>query len=367
MAAEEQTESKRAKKMMDCHKPHTFFKKTDFQGSDIVKGGYSVASASKCCLKCSQHKKCEYWTYGTKGSRKGKCWIKTNMKGKQSQGNRESGYYDPCQDKDNFEDNIDYQGSDLVKGGFSNTTPEKCCAHCIATKGCKYWTFGKNNNKCWVKSNTKGFEHQSNRKSGGFVRDAHGNLKKAKKKKKKKKGLGAEAEAVEAAQAVFAHLHPHACATSCTYIRTYTNCMKTRTPTRACAHTHPCTHAHARTRARTDGRTDARTHAHTRARTHMQCQTGEVGKHSKAAKAAIKKVLKKKKKKTKPPTRAPTRQKTRAPTRPKKKSACKRAGTTKSVGGNGGGWVRSQCRTGKYINHWKLRTGTRLCDNDHHH
>ena len=51
----------------------------------------------------------------------------------------------------------------------------------------------------------------------------------------------------------------------------------------------------------------------------------------------------------------------------KKKSACKRAGTTKSVGGNGGGWVRSQCRTGKYINHWKLRTGTRLCDNDRHH
>ena len=97
------------------------------------------------------------------------------MSGKESQGNRESGYYDPCQDETNFEDNVDYQGSDLVKGGFSGITkPSQCCQKCVATQGCKYWTMGKNNHKCWVKSNMNGVESQSNRASGSFIVKADG-------------------------------------------------------------------------------------------------------------------------------------------------------------------------------------------------
>ena len=89
-----------------------------------------VTSASACCLECSKHKTCKYWTYGTKGE----CWVKTDSKGPQQQVGRESGYYDPCKDHSNFEDNTDYHGSDLVKGGFSNATPEKCCAERVFLK-----------------------------------------------------------------------------------------------------------------------------------------------------------------------------------------------------------------------------------------
>jgi len=174
---EELAESTRAKHVMDCMKPETFFKKTDFDGSDIVKGIKGVKSASACCMKCSKHKKCEYWTYGTKGKRKNTCWVKTNMKGQDDQHNREAGYYDPCQDTSNVEDKVDYQGSDLVKGGFTGiSTPKGCCQKCVATSGCKYWTLGKDRAVCWVKSGYEGWEEQDNRASGTFVVKKDGSL-----------------------------------------------------------------------------------------------------------------------------------------------------------------------------------------------
>merc|ERR1711998_657010 len=103
--------SLRAKHVMDCSKPETFFEKTDFQGSDLVKGGFTVASSSECCMKCSEYPMCEYWSYGNSGSKKGKCWVKKNSatEGKEPQDNRDSGYYDPCQDDANVEKQIDYQ------------------------------------------------------------------------------------------------------------------------------------------------------------------------------------------------------------------------------------------------------------------
>ena len=154
------------------------------QGSDLVLGGYDVTSASECCFKCSEHKQCQFWTYGTKGKKKGKCWVKSDGKSSDARqnrwgttsGDRESGYYDPCEDKTNRIDNNDYVGSDLVKGGFSNTTPDKCCAHCIATMGCKYWVFGKDNNKCWVKADTRGSQKKPNRMSGTFVKSLPSSL-----------------------------------------------------------------------------------------------------------------------------------------------------------------------------------------------
>ena len=50
-----------------------------------------------------------------------------------------------------------------MKGGFHGTTPASCCAHCIATKGCKYWTHGTDNMRCWVKTTPKGKQKQWNR------------------------------------------------------------------------------------------------------------------------------------------------------------------------------------------------------------
>merc|ERR1712205_273051 len=72
------------------------------------------------------------------------------------------------------------------------------------TKGCKYWTLGKDRAVCWVKSDYNGWEAQSNRVSGTFVVNQDGSLvkpdpskrsgasgktkkKKTKKKKTKKK------------------------------------------------------------------------------------------------------------------------------------------------------------------------------------
>ena len=183
---EELAESTRAKHVMDCMKPETFFKKTDFDGSDIVKGIKGVKSASACCMKCSKYKKCEYWTYGTKGKRKNTCWVKTAMNGVETQDDREAGYYDPCQDTSNVEDKVDYQGSDLVKGGFKGVkTPKGCCQKCVATKGCKYWTLGKDRAVCWVKSGYEGWEEQDNRASGTFVVKKDGSLTHPDNSKKK--------------------------------------------------------------------------------------------------------------------------------------------------------------------------------------
>jgi hypothetical protein len=100
MLAHEKT-STVVKKVMDCHKPETFFQRTDFTGSDIVaskipagskqtlpsdykcgaalgpawtdkpsacSGFKNVATASDCCLKCSQFPACKYWSYGSSGS-----------------------------------------------------------------------------------------------------------------------------------------------------------------------------------------------------------------------------------------------------------------------------------------------------------
>ncbi len=103
---------------------------------------------------------------------------------------RESGYYDPCQDAQNIERGVDYQGADLVKGGFTDVdTPEACCRKCIETPGCAYYTLGitppgaktkdPKDGVCWVKSSTSGNQKQANRASGTFMVKGDGTLAKA--------------------------------------------------------------------------------------------------------------------------------------------------------------------------------------------
>jgi hypothetical protein len=70
-----------------------------------------------------------------------------------------------CQSK-NVQDGVDYQGSDLIKGGLKSPNAATCCKKCAATTGCKFWTQAKDKNVCWVKSTAKGWQRQSNRISG---------------------------------------------------------------------------------------------------------------------------------------------------------------------------------------------------------
>ena len=63
----------------------------DYHGADLVKGGVRASSPSDCCAKCRANSKCLYWTYGTRGSKKGTCWLKSSETGRQMQGNRDAG------------------------------------------------------------------------------------------------------------------------------------------------------------------------------------------------------------------------------------------------------------------------------------
>ena len=130
---------------------------TDYQGSDLVKGGVGATSASQCCLACKKTPGCMYWTFGT--DRK-TCWVKSGAKGWETQNYRNSGSLvlmsdggcpvkgdfpvGACQSA-NIEQSIDYQGSDLVKGGVQANSATACCAACKKQEGCRYWTFGQRN------------------------------------------------------------------------------------------------------------------------------------------------------------------------------------------------------------------------------
>jgi len=81
----------RVNQCVSCRDSSTFLKRHDYQGSDLIRGGVSADSPDECCKKCRQNSRCRYWTYGTHNPRKGRCWLKKNTRGSQSQSNRESG------------------------------------------------------------------------------------------------------------------------------------------------------------------------------------------------------------------------------------------------------------------------------------
>jgi hypothetical protein len=96
--------------------------------------------------------------------------------------------YDMCAAHAPYYVNTDYQGSDLIAGGAEPAPPRRatkitfsdrndagilqvasaqdCCAKCVATAGCKYFTFGSDVKKCWPKSGKSGQQTQSYRTSG---------------------------------------------------------------------------------------------------------------------------------------------------------------------------------------------------------
>lgn len=78
--------------------------------------------------------------------------------------------YDRCEANSPFNTDTDYQGSDIIKGGIQNLhSAIQCCQACLDQEGCKYFTWGTNVNKCWLKSNRAGSESQLYRTSGAPV------------------------------------------------------------------------------------------------------------------------------------------------------------------------------------------------------
>jgi len=204
-----------------CCETSAIEKGTDYQGSDLIKGGArgeAEKSPEKCCTACKKTPGCKFWSYGYASFMSPKryaCWVKSSMSGWQRQSDRTSGTVQlkkdgTCPKKEdlplggcqsyNFEPGIDYQGSDLLKAmatkgywSYKKTTSEQCCRLCKKTQGCKYWTHGKHKPSgkwtCWVKGHPGSYEVQGEgdsgqakygaRTSGTLVQNADGSFKKA--------------------------------------------------------------------------------------------------------------------------------------------------------------------------------------------
>ena len=77
-----------------------------------------------------------------------------------------------CDNTATFQKKVDYQGGDISNGKVSGgaTDAKACCLACFANTDCKFWTWGTDNNKCWLKNSDKGKQSQNNRESGGVDR-----------------------------------------------------------------------------------------------------------------------------------------------------------------------------------------------------
>jgi hypothetical protein len=224
------TEPSKGAECEDCSDSSKFAKKTDYQGSDLIKGGVKAENASACCTKCNANSQCQYWTYGTSNPAKGTCWLKSSKVGEEPQTNRESGKVcrkaapvvtkatkaaaeeesteeesteeESSSEEDSagaseedvaeegsgsadagpkcegcssgkFAKKMDYQGSDLIKGGVKATSSADCCKKCEGNQKCQYWSYGtvgSMKGTCWLKHNKVGEEPQNNRDSGRVCR-----------------------------------------------------------------------------------------------------------------------------------------------------------------------------------------------------
>jgi hypothetical protein len=77
--------------------------------------------------------------------------------------------YDRCAPNQPFEVNTDYQGSDLMTGITNIASALDCCYRCVETANCRYFTYGTDQNKCWVKDSATGHESQLYRTSGDLL------------------------------------------------------------------------------------------------------------------------------------------------------------------------------------------------------
>merc|ERR1712224_119014 len=140
-----------------CSDASQFFKKTDYHGADLVKGGVKASSPAACCKKCQENKQCSYWSYGTKNPRKGTCWLKHGTTGHERQGNRESGKV--CR-KDKIGDADHSKHTKHSALGFA-------CKKCTTGLGsvgalchCKQWALA-NDKQIFAKKYSRGFKLHS--------------------------------------------------------------------------------------------------------------------------------------------------------------------------------------------------------------
>ena len=65
--------------------------------------------------------------------------------------------YDGDSTLDCFEMNIDFTGNDLVRNGIEGiASAELCRDECLEKASCKFFTYIKRHNECWVKTSDAG-------------------------------------------------------------------------------------------------------------------------------------------------------------------------------------------------------------------
>ena len=80
-----------------------------------------------------------------------------------------SGSDDQCASTSpSVQDNTDFSGSDLIKGGLPGTHADArtCCEECLERSQCNAWTYAKDNGKCYLKTAASSSSSRSNRISG---------------------------------------------------------------------------------------------------------------------------------------------------------------------------------------------------------
>ena len=64
-----------------------------------------------------------------------------------------------------FEDNVGMPGND-IEGNSDIKTKEDCCTSCKNKEGCTFFTYNKDQERCWLKSSDAGRKAAENRVSG---------------------------------------------------------------------------------------------------------------------------------------------------------------------------------------------------------
>ena len=64
-----------------------------------------------------------------------------------------------------FEDNVGMPGND-IEGNGDIKTKEDCCTSCKNKEGCTFFTYNKDQERCWLKSSDAGRKAAENRVSG---------------------------------------------------------------------------------------------------------------------------------------------------------------------------------------------------------
>ena len=136
----------------------------DCSDSDLANGTLSgITSPSTCCNRCSNLTGCRAWTVYPELA---VCYLKSDCRGLIGKEGAVSGGVSTCMYKPTS--GIDCKDSDLPGGSTPGVTdPDRCCALCSGTIGCKAWTLYPDKAMCYLKSDCKGYLPKQGAISGG--------------------------------------------------------------------------------------------------------------------------------------------------------------------------------------------------------